>query len=86
MAGLVEQRGIVYGPDFVVNAGGLINAAEERTGYDASRAAAAVAAIRQTTHAVLERAEREHLTSADAALRLAEDRIAAITTIRLPRT
>lgn len=86
MARLIEQRGIAYGPDFVVNAGGLINAAEERTGYDGARAAAAVATIRQTTRSVLERAEREHLTSADAALRLAEDRIAAITAIRLPRT
>lgn len=86
MADLIEQRGIVYGPDFVVNAGGLINAAEERTGYDAQRAAAAVATIRQITRTVLDRAEGEQIPSDDAALRLAEDRIATINAIRLPRS
>ncbi len=37
VADLLQARGILWAPDFVVNAGGLINIAEELGGYDAAR-------------------------------------------------
>jgi glutamate dehydrogenase/leucine dehydrogenase len=52
------ERGIVYAPDFVVNAGGIINIAEEFTGYDRERALAATARIEGTTDRVLDEAAR----------------------------
>jgi leucine dehydrogenase len=71
----LAAAGILYVPDFVANAGGVINIAEELHGYDAERAKAAVARIHETTGAVLTTAEVEGIGTADAAERLAEARI-----------
>jgi leucine dehydrogenase len=76
-AGMLAGRGIVYAPDYVVNAGGIINIAEEFVGYDAGRAERRVRGIYATTADVLERAARDGVTPAEAADRLAEERIAA---------
>jgi glutamate dehydrogenase/leucine dehydrogenase len=65
-------------PDFVANAGGVINIAEELRGYDAGRALHAVGAIRATTEAVLRTAEAEGITTEAAANRIAERRIDAV--------
>src|SRR5690606_430576 len=46
--GRLAERGIVYVPDFVANAGGVINISEEVGGYDRDRAFAHVAGIEQT--------------------------------------
>lgn len=77
----LAARGILYAPDFVVNAGGVINIAEERRPdglpYDRDRARAAVAAIGATLDQVLARAEADGVTPAEAAERVAEDRLAA---------
>jgi leucine dehydrogenase len=67
--------GIVYVPDFVANAGGVINIAEELHGYDHQRARDAVARIRETTAAVLHSAEADGIGTEEAAERLAEVRI-----------
>ena len=50
----LAERGIVYAPDFVINAGGVINVGDELDpgGYDASRVAKRVAAIEQTLDAI----------------------------------
>jgi len=75
----LADAGIVYVPDFVVNAGGVINIAEELRGYDPGRAMHAVGAIRSTTAAVLATAEAEGITTEAAANRIAERRIDAVT-------
>jgi glutamate dehydrogenase/leucine dehydrogenase len=75
----LAQAGIVYVPDFVANAGGVINIAEELRGYDADRALHAVGAIRATTAAVLATAGAEGITTEAAANRIAERRIDAVT-------
>src|SRR3984893_12119864 len=49
----LAARGIVYAPDFVVNAGGIINIAEEFVGYSRMRALEKAAAIEDTTARVL---------------------------------
>ncbi|MDQ1519393.1 MAG: leucine dehydrogenase, partial [Actinomycetota bacterium] len=76
----LEARGIVYAPDYVVNAGGIINIAQEWApgGYAADRAYAEVARIAATTRHVFAIAREEHITSARAADELARRRIAAV--------
>ncbi len=73
----LAAAGVLYVPDYVVNAGGIINIAEEVGGYDPERAATKVAAIRTTTAEILRLADAEGTTPAEAADRLAERRIAA---------
>jgi leucine dehydrogenase len=74
----LAARGIVYAPDFVVNAGGVINIADETGpgGYDAKRAEKRIATIHDTVLKVFERADAERITPATAADRIAEDRLA----------
>ena len=84
-AGLLAEARVVYAPDFIVNAGGVINIAEELHGYNQARAYDNVRRILDTTAAVLETAEAEGITTADAAERLAERRIAALSEVRLIR-
>jgi leucine dehydrogenase len=73
----LAEAGILYVPDYIANAGGVINIAEEAGGYDRDRAFAHVAEIRDTTRRVFERADADGLTTAAAADRIAEERIAA---------
>ncbi len=69
-------RGILYAPDFVVNAGGIINIAEEFVGYDRDRALARAAGIEATTTEVFRFAREHRLTTTRAAESLAQRRIA----------
>jgi leucine dehydrogenase len=76
--GLAEDlraHGILYGPDFVANAGGLINIAVELEGYDPGRARRRVLKIGDTMREVLERADAEGVTSVAAAYALASARL-----------
>jgi glutamate dehydrogenase/leucine dehydrogenase len=84
---LADAR-VLYAPDFVVNAGGLINIAEELApgGYRPERAAGAVRRIFDTVTSVLQAAEENGVTTAEAAERRAEDRIAALSAVQLIRT
>ena len=71
----IADSGVLYAPDYVVNAGGVINIAHERGGYDRRRAEARIRGIHDTVHRVLDLAAEEGLTTAAAADRLAERRI-----------
>ena len=51
----VNARGILYAPDYAINAGGLINVAAEVVGYDADRARARTLRIYDTIHEIAER-------------------------------
>jgi leucine dehydrogenase len=72
----LHARGILYAPDYVINAGGLINIAEElrSTGYDRARALARVQTIGETLAEVFARAERANVPTSEIADRLAEER------------
>lgn len=85
--GLLAERGIVYAPDFVCNAGGVINVAEELVGggYDRDRALARVEGIQLSVTTVLQTAAAEAVTTEVAAARVAEARIAAIGGVKLVR-
>jgi leucine dehydrogenase len=73
----LAARGILYAPDFVVNAGGIINIAQEFVGYDRARALVAAEAVGDTLTSVLESARADGVTPLVAAERLARERIAA---------
>lgn len=77
----LAQAGILVVPDFVANAGGIINIAEELDGYDRDRALARVAQIGGTVSHVFELAEEEGTTPDAAARRLAESRIQSVSRV-----
>lgn len=76
-ARLLMQRGVLYAPDYVINAGGLINVAAELApgGYDRAAAFAKVAEIPETLTAIFRRAEAENRPTNDVAAALAMERI-----------
>jgi leucine dehydrogenase len=79
VADLLALRGIVWAPDFVVNAGGIVNIAVEfeRGGYDAAVARRRVRAIGDTLGEIFGVAEARQITPLDAAVALGELRLAA---------
>jgi leucine dehydrogenase len=78
-AKMLQERGILYGPDYLVNAGGIINVFYERKpqGYVQADSERACRAIATTLTSVLNMAEAEGITTAEAADRLAEQRFLA---------
>ena len=74
----LHARGILYAPDYVINAGGLINIAQELQagGYNRERALAQVETIGTTLAEIFERAKREGLPTHEVADRIARERIA----------
>lgn len=76
------DRGILYAPDYVVNAGGLINVAHELDGYNTERATHKVRAIYDITSRVFNIARNEDITTLVAANRLAERRIDALSKVK----
>lgn len=74
----LAERGITYAPDYVVNAGGLINVYSELKGYGRDKAMADAANIFNTTKRVINKAKASGVTTAIAANRFAEERIEAV--------
>jgi valine dehydrogenase (NAD+) len=81
----IAERDILFAPDFVVNAGGLINVSEELRGYNLDRAAARVDKIYDSTLRVLEASRERAVTPNVAAVSVARERIAEIGNLRLFR-
>jgi valine dehydrogenase (NAD+) len=78
----LADRGILYAPDYVVNAGGVIQVADERAGFSFERARAATARIFATTGKVLAIADADGVPPSVAADRLAERRMADVGRLR----
>ncbi|MBC9732759.1 Glu/Leu/Phe/Val family dehydrogenase [Nocardioides marmotae] len=76
------DRGVVYAPDYCVNAGGLIQVADELDGFSFERAHQRATGIYDTTRAVLETAASEGISPAVAADRLAERRMRDVGRLR----
>ncbi|SEP48153.1 leucine dehydrogenase [Methylobacterium sp. ap11] len=76
-ADLLHRRGILYGPDYVVNAGGIINVAAEYLGLTTGDVADQVARIGPRLSALLDRAEAERITPSIAADATARDILAS---------
>jgi valine dehydrogenase (NAD+) len=78
----LHERGIVYCPDYLVNAGGVIQVDDERHGFSFERAKAKTAQIHHAMLAVLRAADAQGVTPVEAADRLAEERIARVPAVR----
>ena len=79
---MLEERGITYAPDYVINAGGLVNVNAELEGWTMERARNKAGEIFETILMVFDIAAEERMPSYRAADRLAERRIAAIAKVR----
>lgn len=75
---MIHELGIVYAPDYVINAGGIINVADELQGYNKERAMKKVEKIYDNIEKVLAISKRDSIPTYLAADRLAEERIELI--------
>ncbi len=73
----LKDAGILYAPDFVVNAGGIINIAAEPGGYTLDKANTMIGAIFDNVTEILTTADRLGISTHTAAQRVADERIAA---------
>ena len=81
----LRDLGILYAPDFVINAGGLINVEDELRGYDRERAMTKVRGVYKALQLIFAMAQEKNLSTARAAQEYAEERIRKISRIRLVR-
>lgn len=72
---MLQDRGILYAPDFLINAGGVINCYAELEGYNRDRAYGYTEKIYDRTREIFHRATAENITTHEAALRIAQQRI-----------
>ncbi|OKI67829.1 Glu/Leu/Phe/Val family dehydrogenase [Micromonospora sp. CB01531] len=79
---VLADRGILYTPDYVVNAGGVIQVADEIEGFNFERAKLRATRIYDTTREILRLADDEGVPPAVAADRLAERRMAEVGRLR----
>ena len=79
----LHRKGILYAPDYIINAGGIINVASETNGsYSPDRAREMTERIYDTMERVLHIAARDEIPTAQAADQLAEERIRSVKSMR----
>jgi leucine dehydrogenase len=74
----VNARGILYAPDYAINAGGLINVAAEVASYDAEKARARTMKIYDTIYEIAERSRKTLTPSYRVADLLVEEKLARV--------
>jgi leucine dehydrogenase len=79
----LAAAGIVYAPDYVINAGGLINVADELQGYNPDRASARIQSIYRTLREIFHIARDRHISTSAAADAFALERIGKVGRVRL---
>ncbi|MCL4122198.1 UNVERIFIED_CONTAM: hypothetical protein GTU68_002453 [Idotea baltica] len=72
---ILQEKGIVYAPDFLINAGGIINVYAELEGYDKKEIMRKTENIYNTTLEILSNADTNKITTNRAALNIAQSRI-----------
>ncbi|MBL1180687.1 MAG: Glu/Leu/Phe/Val dehydrogenase [Bacteroidetes bacterium] len=80
----VMDKGIIYAPDFLINAGGLINVNSEVEGYGRERSMEMASNIYNTTLDIIKKSKSENIPTYLAANQMAESRIEAIGKVKLP--
>src|SRR5690606_21638464 len=75
---LLMEKGILYAPDFLINAGGIINCAWERRGYNEKAAFAQTEEIYRTALGIFKRSQEENIPTYLAANQAAEQRIRSV--------
>ena len=78
----LQEAGILYAPDYVVNAGGVINVYQELLGYDKTEATKKVEKIYGKVLEIFKIAKDKNMTPAQAADFVAEERIRKIRNVR----
>lgn len=79
----LQRRGILYAPDYIINAGGIINAAAEyETAYNPERAREKTERIYDIIGQVIARSKAEEVPTACAADRLAEERVSSVRKVK----
>ena len=78
----LQDLGIVYAPDYVVNSGGVINVADELTGYNKERATSKVKDVYKQIDKIFTIAKEQNISPQHAADHLAESRIQAIQNVK----
>ncbi|HEY0642144.1 MAG TPA: Glu/Leu/Phe/Val dehydrogenase family protein, partial [Nocardioides sp.] len=78
----LDEKGILYAPDYCVNSGGVIQVADELEGFSFERAQQRATGIFDTTRKVFELAKADGVTTAEAADRLAERRMREVGRLR----
>ena len=73
---ILQERGLVYAPDFLINAGGIINVYAELENYDRQEIMRKTENIFNTTLEILDNAKVNNITTHAAALNIARERIA----------
>lgn len=79
---MLIEKGIVYAPDFLINAGGLINVSAELDGYNRERVMGNVEKIYDRTLEIYKLSETENIHTQAAAMKLAEKRLADIANVK----
>lgn len=79
---MIHEAGIIYAPDYVINAGGVINVADELYGYNRERAMKRVETIYDNLSKIFRISKEENIPTYLAADRLAEERLARISASR----
>ncbi len=80
----LDKRGILYAPDYAVNAGGLMNVAIELEGYNRERSTRMMRTIYYNLGRIFQIAERDNIPTYQAADRMAQERIIAVGKLKLP--
>ena len=80
----LHARGILYAPDYAVNAGGVMNVSLEIDGYNRERAMRLIRSIYHNLGRIFELSRRENIAPQRAADRIAEARIHSIGKLKLP--
>ncbi len=84
-AKMLQDRGILYAPDFLINAGGIINVYSELEGYNRQNALSKTEGIYSQTLRLFDFAEQNNLTTHEAAVQMALRRIDDIRKLRANR-
>ncbi len=79
---MLVEKGILYAPDFLINAGGLVNVAAELDGYNRERVMGNVEKIYERTLDIFRLAETEKIHTQAAAMKIAEKRIQDIANVK----
>lgn len=81
---MLVEKGVTYAPDFVINAGGIINISSELKGaYNKSQAYSWTEKIYDTTLNIFELSENQGIPTQQAAMKIAEKRIADVGNVKL---
>lgn len=80
----VMEKGIIYAPDFALNAGGVINCYSEVAGLSAEWAMGKAVDIYDTIATIVKRSKNENIPTYQIANKMAEERIEAIGKVKLP--